>query len=257
MKIALTLEYDGTHFHGWQSQAGLRTIQQELENALSRVADHPIATICAGRTDKGVHARFQVVHFETEATRSMRGWVLGCNTYLPPDIAVHKAVIVPADFSARFSARRRTYLYIIDNRPTRPAINHAHVTWIAQSLDHQKMHQAAQYLIGEHDFSAFRDQDCQASHPIREIYEINITREGHFITLSITANAFLHHMVRNIVGVLLPIGRSKQAPHWAQEVLISRQRVKAGVTAPPLGLYLIDVVYESPFEQILKEAHAF
>ncbi len=243
MRIALFLEYDGSGFHGWQYQPNLRTVQGELEKALAKIADTPIQTFCAGRTDKGVHAKYQVIHFDTLADRPMSAWVLGTNHFLSKDMSVRYAQEVSEAFHARYSALSRTYEYWIDNRPTHPAIKRHHVTWFPRPLDQMRMHEATQYLVGEHNFNAFRAAECQAQHPIRHIYHIALTREDHYIVLTVTANAFLHHMVRNIVGTLLPIGWNEKPVEWIKEVLQAKKRAHAGVTAPAEGLYLTKVNY--------------
>lgn len=247
-KIALGVEYLGSQYSGWQSQTDLITIQSTIESALSQVANQPIKIICAGRTDKGVHATGQVVHFTTDAERDLIAWVMGTNANLPHDIRIQWAHDVNEEFHARFSALTRRYHYYIYNQPIRSAIWHQRATWHYQPLDAQLMHQGAQYLLGEHDFSAYRGINCQAKSPIRTISEITVKLFNSFILLDVQANAFLHHMVRNIVGVLLPIGEGKQPPEWALEVLNSRQRQFAGTTAKPDGLYLVNVNYPEIFK---------
>jgi len=243
------LEYDGSAFRGWQRQeAGVRTVQGVLEQALSRVADHPVQLHCAGRTDAGVHASAQVVHFDTRAERRERAWVLGANANLPADVSVNWARPVAADFHARFSARSRRYRYRILNRPVRSALYRQQAVWCHWPLDTGRMQQAAQALVGEHDFSSFRALGCQARSPIREITELGIRREGELVILEVQANAFLHHMVRNIAGVLMAIGRGEQPVDWAAEVLARRDRTRGGVTAPAQGLCLIGVGYPAVFE---------
>lgn len=253
LRIALQLEYDGTFFHGWQYQPGLRTVQDELQKALSQIASEKIEVTCAGRTDKGVHAKNQIVHFDTRIQRPHSAWVLGTNHFLPKDISVRGAIEVPTKFHARHSAISRSYEYWIDNRPTRPAIDRHGVTWFPRKLDTEKMHAAVQYLIGEHNFSAFRAAECQAPHPIRAIYQAKVRREQDFIILQITANAFLHHMVRNIMGTLLPIGLGEKNPEFIQSVLASKQRTRAGVTAPPEGLYLHHVEYPKNYQALFSD----
>lgn len=248
MKIALGIEYDGAHFHGWQKQSTkLRTVQQTLELALSKLANHPIQTICAGRTDAGVHAQGQVVHFETDAERSQDSWILGSNTWLPTDLRVTWAQPVSPEFNARFNATARRYNYVIYNTKTHPALFRNYVTWESFPLDADKMQQAAKYLLGEHDFSAFRARDCQSRSTQRNVQELTVTRQNELIIISIKANAFLHHMVRNIAGVLMAIGAGKKSVEWAQEVLASKNRQAAGVTAKPNGLSLMEVEYPEEF----------
>lgn len=252
MRFALGLEYDGSAFHGWQSQEGLRTIQDCLERALSRVADQPTEVIVAGRTDAGVHAGGdgtwgQVAHFETTAHRSPRAWVLGGNCYLPADIVIHWARAVPDDFHARFSACSRHYRYVIYNASVRPALNRTRVTWERRPLNLDVMATAASYLLGTHDFSGYRARACQAKSPIRTLYRLEVIRTKSGIAIEAVANAFLHHMVRNIAGVLIAIGAGEQPPEWAREVLERRDRSQGGVTALPEGLYLLRVEYPPKF----------
>lgn len=244
MRIALGIEYDGSCFCGWQMQKqGLRTVQGELEKALSKVADEAVQVVCAGRTDTGVHATGQVVSFDTRAVRNQRAWVLGVNSYLPDDVASLWSCVVGDDFSARFSATARQYRYVILNRQGRSAAFHSKVTWRHGAINESLMHEAAQVLVGEHDFSAFRSSSCQADHAVRTIHYINITRKGEFIYIDIKANAFLHHMVRNIAGSLLMIGQGEQAVDWMQAILDTQDRTQAGPTAPAQGLYMVKVTY--------------
>jgi len=248
MRVALGVEYDGSGFKGWQAQRpGVRTVQACLERALSRVADHPVSAICAGRTDAGVHGVGQVVHFDTTAVRSARSWILGGNANLPPDLSLIWAREVPVDFHARFSALARRYRYLIFDRPHRSALWHQRATWCYRSLDAERMHAAGQALIGEHDFSAFRAAECQARHPVREIRALTVHRQGAGVVLEVEANAFLHHMVRNIAGVLLAIGAGERPVEWARDVLERRDRTQGGVTAPADGLYLLAVRYPERF----------
>lgn len=244
MRIALGIEYDGSGFSGWQMQKqDVRTVQGELEKALSIVADEPIRVVCAGRTDTGVHATGQVVSFDTRAVRDERAWVLGVNSYLPDDVASLWSCKVDEDFSARFTATSRQYRYVILNRLGRSAAFHSKVTWRHSELNERIMHEAAQALVGEHDFSSFRSSSCQADHAIRTIHYINITRKGEFIYIDIKANAFLHHMVRNIAGSLIMIGKGEQAVGWMQALLETKDRTQAGPTAPAQGLYMVKVTY--------------
>lgn len=236
MRLALGIEYDGTDFFGWQRLSHGRSVQGEVEAALSFVADHPVEVTCAGRTDAGVHARCQVVHFDTEAVRSERAWALGTNSRLARDVAVIWARPVAEDFHARFGARARRYRYTILNRPVRAALAARFVTWERVPLDVGAMQRAAQALIGEHDFSAFRTVQCQANSPMRQVREISIARHGDEVAIEIEANAFLHHMVRNIVGSLLPIGRGERPVDWLGDLLRGRDRSVAGPTAPASGL---------------------
>lgn len=246
-RIALGVEYDGSGFSGWETQKNARTIQARLEEALSRVADSPVHTICAGRTDAGVHACGQVVHFETHAIRDERAWIYGANTNLPREISVLWAKRVPDEFHARFSARGRHYRYRILNRPVRPALHAKQITWECRPLSVDRMRSGAGYLIGEHDFSAFRAASCQAASPMRTLYDLTIARDGEHIRIDVAANAFLHHMVRNIVGVLVAIGTRKRPPEWAGRILATRDRKQGGITAPAEGLYLVAVDYPEHF----------
>lgn len=243
MRIALGIEYDGTDFFGWQRLRDGNSIQSVVESALSFVADESIEVVCAGRTDAGVHAVCQVVHFDTLARRSERGWTLGANSRLPTSIAVRWAQPVAEDFHARFGARGRRYRYQILNRSVRPALQARYVTWERRPLDAAVMHQAAQALIGEHDFSAFRTVACQARTPTRCVREISIARDGECVAVDIQANAFLHHMVRNIVGSLLPVGRGDEPAAWIAQLLAGRDRAVAGPTAPAQGLTFLGPLF--------------
>ena len=249
MRLALGVEYDGGGFSGWQrlSQAGALvpdgSLQTALEIALSKVAAAPVDTVCSGRTDAGVHARCQVVHFDTDATRSQRAWVLGANSRLARDVAVLWARPVADGFHARFGARARRYRYTILNRTVRAALAARFVTWERVPLDVAAMHRAAQVLVGEHDFSAFRTVACQANSPMRNVHAIAVARDGDEVAIDIEANAFLHHMVRNIVGSLLPIGRGERSEAWLAELLQGRDRSVAGPTAPASGLTFLAPCY--------------
>ena len=247
MKIAIGLEYCGAAFSGWQQQTHTHSVQEYVESALSRVADHEVRVHCAGRTDAGVHALQQVAHFETGAGRDMRSWVLGGNVYLPADISILWAQAVDDDFHARFSATSRSYCYIILNRTARPGLLYRRVTWEYRQLDAILMQQASACLLGEHDFTSYRAIDCQAGTPMRNVKHLEIHREGDFIIMEIEANAFLHHMVRNIAGVLMAIGMGKASPAWSQQVLDARDRTQGGVTAPADGLYLVQALYPQKF----------
>lgn len=243
MRIALGVEYDGSQFFGWQAQEQLITIQGSLEKALSKIADHPVKVYCAGRTDAGVHATGQVVHFETTVTRNLRAWTLGTNTHLPPTIAVRWVKIVDDEFHARFSALARRYRYIIFNHSLRSAILASRVTWFYHPLNVDRMRQAACHIIGEHDFTSFRSAQCESSTPMRNVQELTISRQRDYVIVDIQANAFLHHMVRNIVGVLLQIGSGWKEPDWMLKVLESKDRRVAAETASAHGLYLNKVLY--------------
>ncbi len=248
MRVALGVQYDGSAFRGWQTQqAGVRTVQSCLEQALTQVAHHPVRLICAGRTDAGVHGAGQVVHFDTTAVRSTRAWVLGGNANLPEDVSLIWACETPDDFHARFSALARRYRYLIFNHACRSALWRQRATWCYQPLDAARMQEAGQWLAGEHDFCSFRAAECQARHPIREIRELTVQRRGDGVVLDIEANAFLHHMVRNIAGVLMAIGMGDRPTEWAREVLERRDRTQAGVTAAAAGLYLAKVRYPERF----------
>jgi tRNA pseudouridine38-40 synthase len=246
-RFAAGLEYDGRAYSGWQFQPGLSTVQDVLQRALSRVADAPVDCVCAGRTDAGVHAAAQVVHFDSVAIRSERGWRLGANTYLPGDVSVLWVREVPGHFHARFSATARSYRYLILNRDSRPGLATGRATWERRPLDAQRMHDAAQSLVGEHDFSAFRAIECQAKSPIRHVEHISVSRDADWVRLDITANAFLHHMVRNVVGLLLAVGQGESPVQRVAQVLDSRDRRTNAATAPPDGLYLTAVRYPGEF----------
>lgn len=248
MRIGLGICYDGTDFHGWQRQPGLRTVQQNLETALSQIADTEITVTCAGRTDAGVHAMGQVIHFDSTTIRSLKAWQMGANRYLPSDMAVLWAQEMAADFHARFSALSRTYHYVIYNSPLRPVFERLHVTWIPKKLDALLMQEAGQYLLGEHDFSAFRASECQSSSPMRNIHSLTVHSEGQHLIVTITANAFLHHMVRNIVGALLVVGQHKRPASWLSELLNARDRSLAAATAPSAGLSLMHVCYPAYYQ---------
>jgi tRNA pseudouridine38-40 synthase len=248
MRIAIGIEYDGSEYSGWQLQPHAPSIQETLQDAVAKVANHPVDIICAGRTDAGVHALGQVGHFDTDAVRSERSWVLGVNSNLPKSINILWAREMPADFHARFSAIARSYRYIILNRWIRSAVHADRVTWCYRPLDADRMHQAAQQLLGEHDFSSFRAVACQSKTAIRNIEQVSVRREGNQVILDIRANAFLHHMVRNIAGVLMSIGKGEHPPEWVNEVLAARDREQGGVTAAPHGLYFMKPHYPQPFE---------
>ncbi|MDJ0793965.1 MAG: tRNA pseudouridine(38-40) synthase TruA [Woeseiaceae bacterium] len=247
MRIALGIEYDGTSYNGWQRQKSGLGVQQRLEEALSLVANEPIDVICAGRTDTGVHASGQVVHFDTTAERSDRGWLLGANSNLPDDISVTWVHRVDDEFHARFSATGRSYRYQILNRLQRSALHRQRAWWVHQPLNEALMNEAAQRLVGEHDFSAFRAAGCQAGSAVREITRIDVTRSGDWVTLRVSANAFLMHMVRNITGTLAAIGLGEEPAEWVTTVLESANRTIGGVTAPPQGLTLVSVDYPPEF----------
>ncbi|MFV1873726.1 MAG: tRNA pseudouridine(38-40) synthase TruA [Oleiphilus sp.] len=247
-RIALCVAYNGHQYYGWQAQkSGLPTIQKCLEEALSVVANEPIEVVCAGRTDKSVHASYQVVHFETKSSRTQRSWVFGCNANLPKDISVSWAVSVNDNFHARFSATSRRYNYLIYNHPVRPASFATELSWCHHPLNADDMHLAAQSLVGEHDFTSFRAVGCQSKTPFRFLEFVNVTRHGDIVLLDIKGNAFLHHMVRNIAGVLMAIGAGEQGVEWCKFVLEAKDRTQASVTAQPFGLFLTQVDYPEDF----------
>jgi tRNA pseudouridine38-40 synthase len=246
-RIAIGIEYDGSRFCGWQQQAQGASIERELVAAISRVADHPIEVCAAGRTDAGVHALGQVVHFDTTALRTARGWLLGITSRLPDDVTLIWARPVAEDFHARSSAVARSYTYRILNRPTRPALARHRACWWREALDAECMHHAAQQLCGEHDFSAFRAAECQSKSAVRRLYRIDVTRTADLVTIEVTANAFLHHMVRNIAGALLAVGSGKRPESWLAGILAGRDRRHGGITAPAGGLYLARVHYPPHF----------
>jgi len=247
LRIAVGLEYDGSAYAGWQTQAGVPTLQQVTERALGCVAAEPVSLTCAGRTDAGVHAYGQVAHFDTHAVRSIRGWVLGANSGLPPGVSVSWAMPVPAHFHARYCAEARTYRYLISNRLARPALLRARAAWIHRPLDHARMLEAGQALVGEHDFSAFRSAECQAKSPVRRMERVGVERLGDCVVIEATANAFLHHMMRNIAGLLIAIGRGDLPVGFAGAVLEGRDRTRNAATAPAAGLYLLGVRYPAAF----------
>jgi len=246
MRIALGVEYLGTHFHGWQIQkSGIRTVQLVVEAALTKVADHPVRVFCSGRTDAGVHAKEQVIHFETSAVRESKAWLFGGNVNLPSDVNFTWVKEVGDDFHARFDAYARAYEFKILNHPVRSALKADSHLWEPRPLDVNKMQEGANLLLGEHDFSCFRDSLCQAKSPVKTIEYLNLQKDGDTVLLEIKANAFLHHMVRNIVGTLLKVGRGERDINWVQTVLDSRDRRKAGPTAEPQGLYFVKAFYKT------------
>jgi tRNA pseudouridine38-40 synthase len=246
-RFAAGLEYDGRAYSGWQFQPGLQTVQDMVQRAFSRVADSPVECVCAGRTDAGVHAHAQVVHFDTAAVRNERSWRLGANTYLPADVSVAWVREVPEQFHARYSATARSYRYLVFNRDSRSALAAGRATWERRPLDAPRMHAAAQVLVGEHDFSAFRAIECQAKSPRRRMEQVTVSRGGEWISLTITANAFLHHMVRNVAGLLMSVGHGESQPERVATVLASLDRGTNAATAPPDGLYLAAVRYPAEF----------
>lgn len=244
---AAGVEYVGTAFCGWQTHVGLRCVQSELEAGLSKVADHSVAVTAAGRTDAGVHGLQQVIHFDSDARRSEYAWLLGTNTNLPPDVNLRWVQPVREDFHARFSARARHYRYVIHNHSARSSLLLNRAAWWPQRLDAEAMHAAAQALLGEQDFSAFRDSQCQSPTAMRNVRSLSVVRRGDFVVMDVCANAFLHHMVRNFAGTLAEVGLGKRPVGWVAEVLAGRQRVKAGMTAPAGGLYFVGPEYPAEF----------
>ncbi|GHA38719.1 tRNA pseudouridine(38-40) synthase TruA [Photobacterium aphoticum] len=247
MRIALGIEYDGTKYSGWQRQSHADSVQERLEKALSKIANHPVEVQCAGRTDAGVHGTGQVVHFDTDMSRKMVAWTMGANANLPKDIAVRWAAEVNDDFHARFTATARRYRYIIYNHALRPAILGSGVSHYHGELDEKAMHEGAQYLLGERDFTSFRAAHCQSRSPWRNMMHINVSRQGHFVIIDIKANAFVHHMVRNITGSLIKVGHGEEKPEWMQWLMEQKDRSLAGATAKAEGLYLVDVDYPAEF----------
>ncbi|GGK28576.1 tRNA pseudouridine(38-40) synthase TruA [Aliivibrio fischeri] len=248
MRIALCIEYDGAEYYGWQRQRDVNSVQEELEKALTIVANEPIEVHCAGRTDAGVHGTGQVVHFDTTSSRKLAAWMMGANANLPKNIAVRWAKEVNEDFHARFTATARRYRYIIYNNRLRPAILGHGVSHYHDALDANLMHEAGQYLLGENDFTSFRAVHCQSRSPWRNLMHLKVTRYGDFIVIDIKANAFVHHMVRNITGSLIEVGKGKQKPEWIKWLLEAKDRKLAGATAKAEGLYLVDVDYPLEWE---------
>lgn len=247
LKIALGIEYDGSRYCGWQRQAEVISVQACLEQALSKVANEPIGVFCAGRTDAGVHATGQVVHFTTQAVRQDAAWTMGVNANLPPDIAVRWVKTVDGDFHARFSATARRYRYVIYNHRYRPAVLARGVTHFYHPLDAARMERAGQCLLGENDFTSFRAVHCQSRSPWRNVNHLKVTRHGAYIVVDIKANAFVHHMVRNIVGSLMEVGCGNQPEAWIAELLAAKDRTLAAATARAEGLYLVAVDYPARF----------
>ncbi|MDP2752124.1 MAG: tRNA pseudouridine(38-40) synthase TruA [Rhodocyclaceae bacterium] len=244
IRIVLSIEYNGAAFTGWQSQPHGNTVQDVLEAALAVIADAPpVRVACAGRTDTGVHATSQIVHFDTEANRPLNAWVRGVNSHLPQTVAVRWAHPVTTDFHARFSARSRSYRYLLLNRTSRPALLSGRVGWFHAPLDENAMRTAANHLLGEHDFSAFRAAECQAKSPVKTLYRADISRERDLIVFDFRANAFLHHMVRNLVGALVFVGKGRYPPEWMLELLAACNRSQSAPTFDAAGLYFTEVEY--------------
>ncbi len=247
MRIALGIEYDGRPFCGWQSQPGSCGVQDALESTLAQMAGAPVTLIAAGRTDQGVHASAQVAHFDTEAKRPLSAWVRGVNGKLPATIAVRWAREVDLEFHARFSARRRAYHYLLLNRPERPGLLAGRVGWCHRPLDLDAMRAGAAHLVGEHDFSAFRSAQCQAKSPVKTMETIAMTTDGPLITFEFGASAFLHHMVRNVIGALVMVGTAVEPPEWIARILAARERSHGAPTFMPDGLYLSGIEYDPRF----------
>lgn len=244
MRYAIGLEYDGSAFQGWQSQPHGATVQDHLETALSAIAGAAVRATAAGRTDAGVHAVGQVVHFDTHAERPEQAWVRGVNSYLPEAIAVQWVRGVGEDFHARFGALSRSYRYVLVNRPVRPAIERGKAGWYHQPVDAVAMAEAARFLLGEQDFSSFRTSECQAKSPVKTMHRADVMRQGDYVIFDFRASGFLHHMVRNIVAALLRVGAGKQSPAWLQELIAVRDRTRGAPTFPPDGLYFTAAEYD-------------
>ena len=248
MRYAACVEYDGTHFSGWQTQKhDVRTVQEQVETALSKVADEPVSIITAGRTDTGVHATHQVIHFESSSPRSLFAWCRGANRFMPLDVRLLWVVEIDDEFHARFSALSRSYRFVIYNAPIQSALYRSHATHEFRPLDPLRMSAAGQALLGEHDFTSFRAAGCQAHSPVRTMHKFELNSSGDWIWFDVKANAFLQHMVRNIAGNLIEVGSGKRQVEWFSELLACRDRTKGGVTAPPHGLYLAGVEYPDQF----------
>lgn len=247
-RLAMGVEYDGSAYCGWQRLKHAASVQDELEKALSRVAGQAVKVHASGRTDSGVHATRQIVHFDAPAPRAQKAWVFGVNANLPRDIAVRWVREVPNDFHARFKALARRYRYLILNQPSRPVLERANVTWCRDPLDAGAMHRAAQVLVGEHDFSSFRAAGCQSKTPWRHLHFIEVHRHGPLVTIDVQGNAFLHHMIRNIVGALVAVGRGEQPESYLAELLALKDRTQGSVTAPACGLHFVDSLYDESWE---------
>ncbi|WP_022956109.1 tRNA pseudouridine(38-40) synthase TruA [Perlucidibaca piscinae] len=248
-RYAIGIEYDGRAFRGWQTQqAGVPSVQETLERAIARVANHPVHVHAAGRTDAGVHGSGMIAHFDSPSPRSERSWLMGVNTALPEGVSLRWIQPVASDFHARFKAVARRYHYVIYNHPRRSSLLAGRATWHYHPLQLAPMQEAAQALVGRHDFSAFRAVACQSNRPVRDVHFLQLDQEGPLFRLDIQADGFLHHMVRNIAGVLMAIGQGRMPVSWAAEVLASRDRTLGGVTAPPDGLYFVDALYPSGFD---------
>jgi len=253
LRIVAAIEYSGRNFCGWQRQSHSPSVQAAVEKALSFVANEPVTIVCAGRTDTGVHATNQIIHFDTFARRNPHNWLRGANTRLPEAVRLHWVAVADGQFHARFSALSRTYRYIICNEPVPPAIFRGLMTWCKEPLDERLMHSAAQGLLGENDFSSFRAAGCQSKSPFRFVEKVSVYRQGTLVVIEITANAFLHHMVRNIAGTLLAVGRREKPETWPQELLSLRDRTRGEITAAPDGLFLVSVAYPPQFNMPVFE----
>lgn len=247
-RLAMAVEYDGTHYCGWQRLKQAPSVQEALETALGRVAAAPVQVHCSGRTDSGVHATRQIVHFDAPAPRSTKAWVYGANANLPRDIAVRWVAPVAADFHARFLALARRYRYVILNQPSRPVLERANATWCREPLNAERMHEAAQALVGEHDFSSFRAAGCQSKSATRHVHFIEVKRYGTLVVIDVQANAFLHHMIRNIAGALVAVGRGEEEAGYLAHLLTLRDRARGNVTAPGCGLHFVDSIYDERFK---------
>ncbi|WP_419307938.1 tRNA pseudouridine(38-40) synthase TruA [Chromohalobacter israelensis] len=246
-RLAMGVEYDGSAYCGWQRLKHAASVQGTLEAALSRIANAPVQVLCSGRTDSGVHATRQVVHFDAPVTRTQKAWLFGANANLPRDVAVRWVVPVADDFHARLSALARRYRYVILNQPSRPVLERANATWCREPLDAERMHAAAQALVGEHDFSSFRAAGCQSKSRWRHVHFIEVRRYGQLVMIDIQANAFLHHMIRNIAGALVAVGRGEHSTDYLGELLALRDRTQGNVTAPGCGLHFVDALYDERF----------
>ncbi|MDQ1308968.1 MAG: tRNA pseudouridine synthase [Pseudomonadota bacterium] len=248
VRIALGIEYDGSAYAGWQQQSHAPSVQAELQRALAGVATHEVTLTAAGRTDAGVHALMQVAHFDTSAVRPEHAWSLGATAQSAADVTVLWAREVPEHFHARHAALSRTYIYRVLNRPMRPALDRLRVCWVRRPIDASAMHVAAQSLIGEHDFTSFRAAECQSATPMRRMQSVTVERDGEIVEITVRANAFLHHMVRNIAGSLILVGAGERPVDWLARALAGRDRTAAGPTAPPQGLYFAGVEYPAEFD---------
>jgi tRNA pseudouridine38-40 synthase len=248
MRLALGLSYLGSAYEGWQSQLSRRTVQDKLEEALSQFAAQPVSTVCAGRTDAGVHAAMQVAHFDTEVQREEFSWVRGTNRFLPADIAVQWAKTVPAEFHSRACATSRRYAYVLLESPVRPSVDAGRVGWVFRALDEGAMAQAASLLLGTHDFTSFRASECQALSPVKTLTRAQVSRRGAYWRFDFEADAFLHHMIRNIMGCLVLVGQGLKPPEWISEVIEARHRDAAAPTFSPDGLYFLGPVYDAKWQ---------